>query len=124
MPPSGYEGSDPDLGHRFPRMIIYNSEIHFLFNKGYKVFLAKVEPDGEIRWKTVASKPGPPRVANVYLCPGWKEHEHNRGRFDVICSDQDEQEGLVVINSWSDDGWDETAKVENEKCEQCEKIWK
>jgi hypothetical protein len=106
-------------------MVLYNSEIHFLFNSGYKIFLAKLEPDGEIKWKKIGSRPGPPRVANVYLCPGWKENKEKQGRIDVICSGQDEVERLVVINSWiEEDDWDETVKAEKESCGQCEKLGK
>ena len=106
-------------------MVIYNGEIHFLFNKGYKIFLAKVERDGEVKWKKVGSKPGPPRAANVYICPGWAENKEQLGRINVICANQDEEERPVVINSWTEEGaWDEIVKVENEKCEQCEKLGK
>ena len=106
-------------------MVLYNGEIYFLFNSGYKIFLAKVERDGEVKWKKVANKPGPPRVADVYLCAGWKGHEERGGRIDVICSGQGQEERPVVINSWiEDEGWDEVVKVESEKCAQCEKLRK
>lgn len=78
-----------------------------------------------MKWKKVGSKPGPPRIADVYLCAGWKGHEERRGRIDVICSGQGEEERPVVINSWiEDEGWDEVVKLESENCAQCEKLGK
>jgi hypothetical protein len=96
------------------RMILKNGEIYFLVSVEYKVMLAKIDFDGAVKWKLIASLPGPPKSPEAVALSGWNA-SGKENRLDIVLAEQ-QFSYLNVINTWDEapDQWDEVQKVEHD----------
>jgi hypothetical protein len=96
-------------------MILKNDEIQFLITLEYKVMLAKIDFDGTIKWKLIASTPGPPRSSHA-IAVGSRNLAENEQRMDIVLADQGTPRP-TVINTWDEtpDEWDEILKIEHDE---------
>jgi hypothetical protein len=106
-----YCGS-PNPAHA--RMVLKDGEIHFLITVEYKVMLAKIDFDGTVKWKLIASLPGPLKFPKATVLSGWNAAE-NGNRLDIVLAEQ-QFYYPTVINTWDEtlDEWDEVQKVEQD----------
>jgi hypothetical protein len=96
-------------------MVLKDDEIHFLVSVEYKVMLAKIDFDGTVKWKVIASLPGPPISSPAIALSGWNSKIRGN-RLDLVLGD--EYIGYpTVINTWeeSPDEWDEVRTVEHDE---------
>jgi hypothetical protein len=107
-----------DTGHQYSNLILQNGEVAFLVNFDYKVVLAKVDWDGTVKWKVVASRLGPPESAPATALSAWGkngelEAEETKGRLDLVFADQG-YDYPIVVNTWGvrEGEWDEIRKME------------
>jgi hypothetical protein len=93
------------------------NDIYFLISLDYKVLLAKIDFDGTVRWKIVASLPGPPVAPRATVLASWgdpmaREVEGKANRLDIVLAEQ-QFPYPTVINSWDENPgvWDEARMV-------------
>ncbi|KAF2189399.1 hypothetical protein K469DRAFT_64389 [Zopfia rhizophila CBS 207.26] len=103
---------------RDSNMVLYNGEVAFLVNFDYKIVLAMADWDGTVRWKVVASRPGPPELAPATVVSAWRKRDElddkgRKGRLDLVLVDQGYGDP-IVINTWDarEGEWDEVRKME------------
>jgi hypothetical protein len=94
-------------------MVLKDGEIHFLITVEYKVMLAKIDFDGTVKWKLIASLPGPPKFPNATVLSGWNAAKKGNG-LDIVLAEQ-QFPYTTVINTWdgTPDEWDEVQEVEH-----------
>jgi hypothetical protein len=76
--------------------------------------LAKINFNGAVKWKMIASLPGPPAGPHAIALSGWNG-EGKGGRLDIVLAAQNFTYPSVV-NAWDENPgeWDEVFKVEHE----------
>ena len=99
-------------------MVLYNGEAAFLVNFDYKIVLAQVDWGGEVRWRVVASRPGPTETAPATAISSWGkrdgfEDKERKGRLDLVLADQ-WYDYAIMINTWDagDGEWQETRQMD------------
>jgi hypothetical protein len=73
--------------------------------------LAKIEFDGTVKWKVIASLPGPPASPEAIALSGWNG-EGKGGRLDIVLATQNVAYASVV-NTWDESPgeWDKVCRV-------------
>ena len=95
-------------------LVLKDNEPHFIASFNYKVMLLKVDFDGTVKWKVVASVPGPPVPPNATVLASWGVNERER-RMDIVLAEQ-QFAYPIVINTWNEEPgeWDGVVVVEND----------